>query len=160
MPTSIVLDVAEAVRQQIAAGTWSQDFDLERSYADWSLDLKQPSAKPRVDVVPNGTQQLVEQTTNDGRLSYTISIDVAVRFKFAASDQDDDTGRIELDAIDNLMPLPQELWEALPARLDTMSNAVYSDTKILANPDKKSLRELRQFLAVFRLVFIVDRGAP
>jgi hypothetical protein len=157
---AIIVQLAEAVKAQIAAGDWSQAFVLERSYADWTLALDEPSDQPRVDVVPNGTQQLVDQTTFDGRLSYTLSVDIAVRYKFGPDKQQDDDGRIELAEIDKLMILAQELWENLPPRLDTMTNAVYSDAKILAHPDKKSLRDLRQFLSAFRLVFEVDRGVP
>src|SRR5690349_16354600 len=107
MPDSEAVAIAKEVTAEILAATLSQTFTLERSYADWALELKN-ATDLRVDVCLVTTKQEVDAGTRGGRLLYTVPIDVAVRQKFGAELQDDDTGRIPVATVDALMLLVQE----------------------------------------------------
>lgn len=150
--------VAKAVVADIEAATLSQEFTLERSYADWALELK--NATPlRVDVCLVTTKQEVDASTRSGRLAYTIPIDVAVRKRFGADTQDDDTGRIPIERVDELMLLVQEIHELFTQqRLSEYLSAIWKEApKILVAPLIKHWRDCRQFTGIVRLTFQSDR---
>ncbi len=169
MPEAVAVSVAKAVVAQIVAArsTLSKEFTLERSYADWEKPLDtmedlalRESDKLRVDVVGHMTEQTAALSSRTS-VQIITPIDIAVREKFGPDKQDDDTGRIELARVDELMLLTQELYLMfMPQRLTSFPGAVWDaangGTKILAAPVKAHLRDLRQFTGLIRVVFRAD----
>ncbi len=139
-------------------------FTLERSYADWDLDLSSmddlatPDAeKLRVDVVAHTTEQKTELSTR-GTMRFLIPIDVAIRKKFGQSDQNTTTGRINISEIDSLMQFTEEMLLLLvKERTNDALDAVWEDEpKIIAAPVNEHLREMHQFTSIIRTTFRAD----
>lgn len=158
---AVVVTVAEAVKAMIAtaktADGFSQtEFTLERSYADWELELKK-ATDLRVDVVAVINKQRAELDTR-GSYAYTVPVDIAIRKRFAQDQQDDATGRAVVEEVDALMLFTQEVFEVfMPERLTDFSDGVWESTEILVAPHHDHLRTLKQFTSVVRLVFGVNR---
>lgn len=152
---AIPVSVAEAVVAMLAAASLTPTFTPERSYADWELKLEEAGSL-LVDVVAVSTEQKASLETR-GSNHHLIPIDIAVRKKFAASDQDEDTGRITIATVDELVLLVQTIFELfMPQRLTDFPAAVWQDTRILVNPDRMQLREWKQFCGIVRVTFRVD----
>jgi len=154
----VVVEVAEAVKDMIAsATTFSQDeFDLERSYADWELELKKATPL-RVDVVAVINKQTVELDTRDS-YAYTVQVDIATRKRFKDEEWNDGTGRVEVASVDALMLFTQEIFLLfMPERLTGFTEAVWTSTEILVAPHTEHLRTMKQFTSVVRLGFGVNQ---
>lgn len=156
---AVSVDTAEKVTEMIRAADLSiNGLVVERSYADWSLELEGLDAETtRVDVVAHTAEQATDLAAR-GSLRYRIPVDIAVRKKFPASAQDDRSGRITNDAIDPLVKLVEEIHELFtPNRLTDYLKAVWQDTTIVVSPDRDALREHRQFTGIVRVLFWVDK---
>lgn len=155
---AVVVSVAEALKEMIAAGTFSQEFTPERSYADWALEFTKATPL-RVDVVGVISKQKVELDDNES-LRYKAPIDIAIRQRFEADEQSEEVGkegRVLLSKVDALMLLTQEIFASvMPQRLPEFDDAVWQSTEILVAPDKEMLRTHKQFLSVIRLTFEVN----
>lgn len=157
MSDSVVVAVAKAVVLQLQAGSYSQAIAPERSYADWDLALEDSNTL-HVDVAAVISEQKVDLDTRGGKLQYTVPVDICVRQRFGNDSQDDDTGRIDLVELDGLMLLTQEIFETfIPQRLTTFDEGVWQETKIIASPVIKNLRELHQFTGIVRVTSRVAR---
>lgn len=164
MPEAIVVSIAKAVTQELAAAALSKEIHPERSYADWSqpLEREQVSDEERlyVDVVPQATGLQVGLETR-GTTEHRIVVDIAVRQRFSQDKQDRDTGRVVIDEVDRLMLLVEEIYELfMPQRLTEFEDAVWDPeqgTRILVAPLKRHLYEMKQFTGIVRLTFIASQ---
>lgn len=166
---AVQVAVAKAVVARLAAAQLSQRFTVERSYADWDMKLEamdllvlRECDKLRVDAVAHTTQQAAKLSAR-GKIQYTVPIDIAIRRKFGADKQNEDTGRIEIEEIDGLVLLVQQihlLFTKERLALDGFNFAVWDEegggTNIVVNPDQKHLREHRQFTGIVRVFFRAD----
>ncbi len=171
MSDAVAVSVAKTVTGMIAAassaGSLSQRFTPERSYADWDLQLELMDLlvltgcdKLYVDVVTHTVQQSAKLSSR-GTIQYVVPIDIAVRRKFGADKQNDDSGRIAIEEIDGLVLLVQELHLMFTKQRLAETNLAIWDaenggTNILVNPDQKHLRENRQFTGLIRIFFRAD----
>ncbi len=157
MSDSVPVAIRKAFVAQLAAATLSQAIAPAGSYADWELLLEDSDL--HVDVVTVISEQKSELAARGGKVKFTVPVDIAVRKRFDVTDQDSDTGRTSVDAVDVLTLLVQEIYLLfMPTAtrqpgLDAFEDAVWQDTKVLANPDRKSLRENHQFTGVVRVTF-------
>lgn len=155
--SAISVDVAEAVKDMLDAGTFSQEIAPERSYADWELELEDADTL-HVDVAVVSTELKVELASR-GSYAYIVPVDVCVRKRFTADVQNDDTGRIPNEQIDSLVLLVQEIHELFsPNRLTTFSGGVWQETKLMANPVREHLHKMRQFTGYLRVTFRADKA--
>jgi len=164
MSDAISVGIAKAVTSLIDAATLSQDFTPERSYAEWELDLSKQAKdsgwelsdadKLHVDVVAHTTQQDSE-LSGRGFLRYSVPVQIAIRKKFGQEAQDDDTGRIAIAKIDELIKLTEEIHVLLTeADLDDQYNSKWNDApKIIAAPVKAHLRQISQFTGIIEGTF-------
>lgn len=167
MADAVSVATAKAVVERIQAATLSQQFTLERSYAEWDLELTKldllelrESDKLRIDVVAHTTEQETALQTRGG-VRYKIPVDIAIRKKFGPDKQNDDTGRIEVEEVDALILLLQEVHLLfVKQRLGDTNLSVWDGenggTQILAAPIREHLRTLRQFTGLIRIVFRAD----
>ncbi len=156
MPEAVAVELAKAVTAQLAAATLSQKFAPERSYAEWDVDLKDED-QLHVDVVAVTTEQTADLSSHS-TLKYVVPVDIGVRKKFGPDKQNDDTGRIQIESIDELVLLVQEIHELFtPKRLTQFEAGVWQETKIVVCPATKHLREMRQFTGIVRVTFRVDK---
>lgn len=156
MPNAIPVDVAEAVTTMLTTALASQEIVPERSYADWELELTDSNVL-HVDVVAVTTEMKTELAAR-GSLRYLIPIDIGVRQRFGTDKQNDDTGRIPNSELDPLVLLTQQIFELfMPERLTDFEAGVWISTNILAMPIKAHLHQHRQFTAVVRIVFRVEK---
>lgn len=170
MPDAIAVQITQAVTAHIqaavTAGSLSQTIILERSYADWHLELAAADGteagtepeRPRVDVVLVTTAQETELIARRA-IGYSVQVDVAIRQRLGQEMQDSDTGRVDVTKVDELMYLTQQINElCIPQRLTGLTDAVWESTRILVSPLVKHLRELRQFTSVLRLTFRMPKA--
>jgi len=164
MPDAIAVSIAKVVESAISSSSLSQkDFTLQRSYAEWDLDLSKMDAlevgeseKLHVDVVSHTTEQEVELSSRT-TMQYMIPIDIAVRKRFGSAHQEQGTGRIAITDIDALILLVQELHVVLTKlRTNGQVKAVWQSSQILAAPVREHLREMRQFTGIIRVIFRAD----
>ncbi len=157
----ILSDAAQAVTDALvtalAASSFSQDFAVERSYADWELPLDDADkGELRCDVVPVNNPK----TELDGRtsLGYTLACDLILRQKLNTPHQDAQTGRITLPTVDDLVGLLLELHEFFCVdRFGNLDDYVWEETEIRAAYIAKHLREHRQFTGICRIGFSTSR---
>lgn len=161
MPDAIPVQVAESVVRMIETGRTrtveplSQEFEIERSYAEWELALED-NEHIRIDVAVVSTRIEIELGARGGLLLYTVPVDVAIRKKFQPQDQCDVTGRVLASSVDPLVLLTQEVFTLFTTlRFSSNEQRIVwkEDPKLLACPIHKHLRELRQFTSLMRLVF-------
>jgi hypothetical protein len=159
---AVTVTVAEAVKDMITAATFSQTelvecLTVERSYADWSLELKKATGL-KVDVVAVISEQKVELANRES-YAYEIPVDIAIRQRFSDEKWQDENGRAAVAEVDALMLFTQEVFELfMPERLTGFDSAVWNSTQILVAPHTDHLRKHKQFTSVVRLVFGVNRS--
>lgn len=157
--TAVAVNVGEAVLSELEAGlaedAFVRTFTPERSYADWSLELTDDDL--HVDVVsltPTATE-----LEDRGRLVYTVPVDIGVRKRFTASEQESDSGRLAVFEIDGLVELVEQLHERFTGeRMDDFDAAVWRETRIIANPSREMLMQHRQFVGIVRLTFEAEKA--
>ena len=160
--------VEQRIRGELDSESFEHEFTLERGYAAWDLQLNQTDDlelhevdKLRVDVVAHATQQTVDHSARSV-VRRRLPIDIAVRRKFGSDGQDQDSGEIAIERIDELMLLVEQLEDLfIASRLEGFPAAVWDGegggTTIVAAPIREHLRGLRQFTAIIRVVFNVTK---
>lgn len=157
MPEAVSVSVAKAVEVMLRAATLSQEAVLERSYMDWELELDRAD-ELRIDIVANTVKQKAELAAR-GSLKYLVTVDIVVRKRLGVEDQDDDTGRIEIDEVDALMLLVQEVHETFaPQRMTGFDAAAYQSTEIAVAPLMPHLHSYRQFTGIVRVTFQANKA--
>lgn len=159
--------VAKAVEATIAEANLSKGFNLERGYAEWSLDLSNLSdiawEEPedlRIDVVSHMTEQRHELSSRT-TMQFLLPIDIAVRQKLGANEQRAATGRVHVEEVDALVKLTEELHLMFaPQRLTDFPCGVWQETSLQTCPNKELLRTHRMFLGIVRVTFRVDVKLP
>ena len=156
MPTAVSDNVADGLAAFFAAGEFSQEIEPIASYLDYALE-RTGDELLHVDVVATITKQKVELSTN-GSYSYTVPIDVVIRKHLGEDKQVDGTGRVARAAVKEMMFLTQQLFEyAMPERLPDFDEAVWQATEILVAPNTKHLRDWKQFSAIVRITYEVEK---
>lgn len=153
---SASVQIAQAVVTHITANAmYSQPFTAERSYVDWELELEDQGVL-HVDVVANSVESKAELSSRT-TVKQTVPVDIAIRKRFGAADQDAN-GRINIQAIDDMMSLVDEIYEVfMPQRLTGFTEAVWKETKLLACPIHEALKKQRQFTAIIQVTFQRDK---
>ena len=141
---AVVTDIAEAVKDELNGGSFSQSFTAERHYQPV---FELPEMKTlHVTVVPKG---MTIHPASRGLIQHDYQIDIAVQKKF-------DTG--ENDELDVLMALVEEIGDFFRRRrLSSLPNAAcvkIENTPIYA---QEHMEQLRQFTSVITLTFRVLR---
>lgn len=158
MSDAVQVSVAKAVASLLEAATFSQPIEVSRNYGeqDATLQLEEPSPN-YVDVVAVTTKQTADLSARS-KLKLDVPIDIALRRKFPAAEQDTQTGAIVVDDIDGLAFLFEEMFLAfVKVSLPAFDSAIWQTTEITVVPDLKQLREWRQFTGVIRVTFRVDK---
>ena len=154
MKTPKLARVADAIVSAINAEiTWGVDFRAERSYADFDDQLHELNSV-RVDVVPQfaPTLEMDTRATN----GWEMFVDVGVRKRFQVDEIDATSGRLRVDAIDELVGLVERFAEFFTAERFTALNdigAVWIENQIPAAYVRDHLREWSQFTAFVRIKF-------
>lgn len=163
---AIFADLADAITSELAARFADSTFGAEwaavvpeRSYADWSEELKGADAETvRVDVVP--VNHDLSELISRGSARYEIRCDIGIRKRFASVDQET-TGRIKIAEIDKLVLLVEDVFEHLcKLQLSGMSsyNCNWLETRIVQTFSRKMLRENRQFMGIMRTVYRIVKA--
>lgn len=157
--SSVLVETAEAVVTALnsaAAGTFSQRFQAERSYADWELPLEEsaPADRVLVDVVPVPPMAIDAETRGD--VAYQPAVDMIVR-KRLTPDQRDGDGKLLLPEVDSLVLFVEELSEF--HMLEELSNgARWKETEIRRSHVPAHLRQFSQFTGIVRVTFDYGKG--
>ena len=141
MPT--IADIAEAVKDELNDGSFSQDFTAERKYLP-AFELKDMTTL-HVTVVPKGREL---ETIARGAAQEDVQIDVAVQKKLGDVDG-------EADEIDALTALVGEIGDFFARRRLASVKAIWGRTENVPVYDPEHLREMRQFTSVLTLTFRV-----
>jgi hypothetical protein len=142
---SIVVQIADAVKAQLEAETFSLPVTVKRAYSP-SYDLKDMDGV-RVTVVPEGNQIT---NLDRNRFSNAVSVDVAVQRKVASD---------EPATVDPLMGLMQEVIDCLKAnrRLTAFPDCSFmrADAKAIYSP--AHVAEKRLFTAVTTFTYMLNQ---
>ena len=144
---AIEVSIAEAIKDELNENTWSMEFVAVRNEADPATPLTS-LGEVRVDVVP---WQPMTELESRGEILYTVPVDILIRKRFGAGDQQlDTTGEIDVSETDRLRNLAQEIREFwMPSQttkdgreLTAVPNAAWEETRIMAAMvrDRKSTR--------------------
>jgi len=141
---SAIIDIAEAVKDGLNAGSFSQPFTAERHYQPL-FELKDMKTL-KVSVVPNG---ITVNPLGRGQNQYDVKIDVALMKKF---DKDD---AAELDP---LMLLVEEIADHFRLkRLAGYQGAMWIRTENVPVYAQEHMEQLRQFTSVLTFTFRMQR---
>ena len=140
---SKIADIAQAVTDELNAGSFSQSFTAERAYLP-VFELKD-MATLHVTVVPKGRElETVARTIPQE----DVQIDVAVQQKLA--DVATESGQI-----DALLTLVEEIGAHFARKRLAGTNALWLRTENVPVYDPDHLREMRQLTSVLTLTFRV-----
>lgn len=150
MAIAILVSTADAVLAVLAEHRFSQEFEPQRSYANWELPLED-SDDLHVDVVPVNSPEFDLETR--GSIGYVPQVDIVIR-KRLAQDQQEPDGSLILPEIDDLVYLVEEIAEHFVAdRFSEVESIAWQRTQILAAYKPSHLRQHRQFTGIVRLSF-------
>lgn len=152
--TAALITAAEAIKNVLNAGEFIADFEAERSYPDWNLELAE-AKQLHVDVVPVGYVETA--LASRGSVGYQVTVDIGVRKKFGQLSQESRTGRIDVAEIDELILLVQQIHQYMchQDRRVLAENVHWKETVITDAYVTKHLRELRQFTGLIRVNYNV-----
>jgi hypothetical protein len=161
---AVAVDVAEAIKDELAAYDFGAPLTVQRSYADWETDLLDENDGRCVDVVP---LDFDINTDTDQMLEHLIAVDIGLRRRFSPGLQDVNTGRIDIAEIDSLMLLLQKIAEwflpstsATGRQLTTYPSAAWwPDQPLIIHVLKQHMRDNRQFAGFFTVRYSVPREA-
>lgn len=141
---SLATDIADAVVDELNAGTFSQTFLAERQYRP-DFDLAEMKTL-HVTVVPKG---IAVSGLSRSQNLFDVSVDVAVQKKVAA----------ESDAeLDPLMTLVEELAESFRLRrLSSLPSAVWLKTENVPVYAVEHLEQKKLFTSVLTFTFRVGK---
>ena len=135
-----IIDIAEAVKDELNGGSFSQAFTAERHYQP-TFDL-QDMKTLHVTVVPKDIEmQLATRNTSQ----HDCRIDVAIQKKLTAGD---------LAEIDELMGLVEEIISFLSRRkLSSVPNALWIKTANEPIYATEHMEQFRQFTSILTLTY-------
>ena len=141
---AVVTDIADAVVQELNAGTFSTPLEAKRHYRP-IFDLAEMQDL-HVTVVPKG---LAVERLDRSRNQHDVAIDIAVQKKCQTADNAE---------LDPLMALVEEIADFFRLRrLTACPGAVWIRTENVPIYAPEHLDELRQFTSVLTLTFRVVR---
>ena len=148
------IEVADAVLAKLQAATLSQAFaQLTRNYADWEFPLE-TMVGIVCDVVPSDLEVAL---LSRGSLQYSVSVDIAIRYKFQDNELDD-KGRPKKELVDALCLLYQQVVELFtPSVFDTEDNFAWSSTLPFLPYVPHHLRQFQQFTGLVRVNFLARK---
>jgi len=163
VPIQLADAIAEVINTAAADDQFAPlDFVARRSYADWDeeyTDLKDMA----VDVVFSASGAGVIELDSASSLGSELTIDVAVRKRFAPSDRDDRTGRLKNASVDPLVSLLEQIHElfsgdrANDIDLGGGITANWSEGNVVSWVNQRMLRE-GLFEGVVRMRFNVSKA--
>jgi hypothetical protein len=152
-----LVDVPHAICEELNAATFGLAFEAKRSYADWSIELKDLDTL-HVDVVP--VPLIGGELESRSSADIELQFDIGIRKRFTGVDQQASSGRIQLDQIDELIALEQEIWIWLISRnyrVKGNTTAHWQESRILSAFSRKDLRTNRQFTGIVRSTYKIDQ---
>ena len=139
---SIIIDVAEAVKDELNAGSFSAEFTAQRLYQP-HYELKDMKVL-HVSVVPASTALSLADRKSTRR---DEQIHVAVQEKLQTADNDE---------IDALMDLVQEIADHFHTRrLNAVESAICTEAENAPIYDQEHMEKWRQFTSLLTLTFRV-----
>lgn len=161
--TAILVSVADAIAEELAEVTLSEEFSVDRSYADWDDDLQENQKGVLVDVVPASCSSTL---LSRGKLAYVCTVNVLLRKRLNQIDRDRD-GKFRNEVIDALVEDLQTINEYFAPsqpdqtgrRLTAMATARWTEQSGIKAPySRKMLRDHSQFSGWVGLVYSVPRA--
>lgn len=159
MSKSEIEKVSEALRDELAMGEFSQDFEPSETF-DATLLLEDMDTL-HVDVVPVGSDPDWESR---GWVAWDNVLHVAIRKRFGEDDQDAATGAVRNRHIHELLLLEQEILMYLFSKAKTLRG--YSAAQMNLRPevqekwDPDGIRNHRQFTSIIRLSYKTELAIP
>jgi len=140
---SKIADIAQAVTDELNAGSFSQAFTAERKYVP-IFELKD-MAELHVTVVPKGRELETAARTIPQE---DVQIDIAVQQKLADA-------ATESEQIDALLTLVEEIGAHFARQSLADTGAMWLRTENVPVYDPEHLREMRQLTSLLTLTFRV-----
>ena len=151
-----LVDVPNAICEELNAAAFGLAFEAKRSYADWSIELKELDTL-HVDVVP--VPAIGGELESRSSADIELQFDIGIRKRFTGVDQQASSGWIRYQ-IDELIALEQEIWIWLISRnyrVKGNTTAYWQESRILSAFSRKDLRTNRQFTGIVRSTYKIDQ---
>lgn len=158
---AVLVDVAEAVKEQLNDHDFGLEFDAVRTNAKRRIAAKDLGMDVWCDVVPvMWTSGIVGR----GGPDIDPTVDIFLRRKLGVAEQEQTTGEIENEEIDRLVQLaqdvavlfqPDQTVEDRNGRLDTYEDAAWISTKVMSGYVTDKFAQTRIWQAQIRLTFTV-----
>lgn len=149
--SSILHDIADAVKDLLDAATLSKAFDVRLAY-DTELQLEDLDTLS-VDLVAAG---LTVSSESRSSLEYNAVLDIAVRYRFGVAEQETD-GSIAVEEIAEYLELLEEIGEHLAdpdnRQLATTTPATWISNEIRFPWVPEHLRNNRQYTGILRATY-------
>lgn len=153
----VLHNTAKAVRDLLNAASLSKAFTASLEY-DTELSLEDLDTL-EVTVVPAGLSQ---QQSTRGSIDYTVSVDVAVRYRFGVVDQLSATQEIDTDTIAEYGGLLEEILEYIADPdnrvLGTTPKASLQSNEIRIPWVPAHMHENRQYTGIVRASYYVNKA--
>ncbi len=159
---SVLIDIAEAIKDELNSAAWDVTFSAERSYVDWSEKLVDLNVT-HVDVVPWKTSDDLQDDRSE--VVYQCEVDILIRRRFGIEEQGSD-GRVHIHQMDAMVDLHQairEFWMPSHAdadqtgrRLTAVPNASWVSTRNMADYVRGHFKT-RQYTGWIRVTFEITR---
>lgn len=150
--TATLIDLADGVKDLLAAGEFSQEITVVRQYIT-SQDLIDAADGYRVDVVPAAdTLELAGEAR--GSLRKQPAVDVALRYRFGQAARSSTTGQVTDSNVDDLLNLFEEIL-AYPAQRANrrIGGLVWMQTEIRLPWHPEHLRTSGMYMGIARLTY-------
>lgn len=149
MSQAEIVKIADAIQQELAAGTFSQPFEPVRSYSG-RTELKDLDTL-RVDVVPDAEE--VDITTRKS-MSFDCRVQIWIRKRFGPDASDEATGEIEVEELDAMAALEQEIAEFFGLRrLAVYPSATFRAVTIPVPSIPEHIDKFRQFTGAVHVTY-------
>lgn len=152
MSQSEIEKVSKALRDELAMGEFSQDFEPGEVF-DATLELEDLDTL-HVDVVPVGSDPDWEAR---GVMAWDNVLQIAIRKRFGQDDLDEATGKVRNRHMHELLYLEEEIIKFLVNTADTLRGYAAAEMSVKPEVEVKwsqiTLRESGQFTSVIRVTY-------
>lgn len=152
MSQSELEKVSEALRDELALGSFSQAIEPGETF-DATIELEDADTLS-VDVVPVGSDP---DWAAREVIGWDNVCDVAIRYKFGPSEQDEDTGKIRNRHIHGLLLLEQEILAYLFKKAQTLRGYAGAEMRVFpavrVHWDPRGMKTMGQFTSIIRVTY-------
>lgn len=148
---SVLIDVAEAIKDNLNAGSFTTTFTAQRSYGDTQVALEDQDTL-HVEVIPQGYP---DEIITQGNHEYEVDVRIWVRKRFGQESRDGEQ-KLLLSQIDTLVDLVEDIQQFFIKRsLTGYTDASWRESTTETPYSAEHLRIYSQFTGQIKVIYKV-----